>query len=106
MEKKLKVINSLIISAITAVIFITLITVIADLYSPTKNWLKNIFTHHWVGKGILASSLFIVLTFLFSLTPFSVNENKLIKNLWLLFAISLLGTLVIFSFYIYETFLI
>lgn len=104
MDKKLNIVNSLILSAAITVIFITLVTIVADLQPPLKNWLKNTFTHHWVGKGILAVAIFVVATFLFSFLPFQIEENKLSKKVWALFWISILGAFVIFGFYIYETF--
>jgi len=44
---------------IAAMIFVTAITIVSDLYLPLKDWLKNTHGHHWVGKGIWTVILFL-----------------------------------------------
>lgn len=105
-EKKTKVTFAVFAAVTLTIIFITVITVYADLYPPLKDWLKNSFTHHWIGKGVLSFLLFVSSVILFSTMPFRVTEEKLVKKIWLVFWTSLLGTIVIFSLYIYESFLV
>lgn len=105
MDKKIKITNSIIIGAIAAIIFVAAITVYADLQLSIKDWLKDSFTHHWIGKGILAGALFFAVSFLVFLFPKNWDEKTTYKLLWALIWFSIFGTLAIFSFFIYESFL-
>ncbi len=49
-------------SLIIAMIFVTAITILADLVPSIKDWLKNTHGHHWVGKGIWTVLLFTFFT--------------------------------------------
>ncbi len=88
-----------------AVIFITAITITADLYLPLKGWLKNVFSHHWVGKSILAGVVFLLFAVLS--WPFSkrADDEKITKALILLNWLLIIGSLAIFGFFIYEALL-
>ncbi|MEK7147166.1 MAG: hypothetical protein AAB772_02830 [Patescibacteria group bacterium] len=99
---KNKLINAFVISAIITLIFITAITVIADLKPPLKNWLKDNFNHHWIGKGVLSVILFTAITIIIALIPKKTAGLKLTSALLYLFWTTVLGTFVIFGFFIYE----
>lgn len=88
--------------AITAIVFITAITIAADLYSPLKDWLKENFSHHWIGKGILAIAAFLLAGFLKFLFGKTTNEIKIAKNLAVLNWLSIIGSLAILGFFIFE----
>lgn len=49
------------VAALT-IIFITALTIIAELHPPTKDWLQTTFTHHWIGKSVLALVVFGLLS--------------------------------------------
>lgn len=53
--------NSAVLATIVVIIFIALITVVSELLPSLKTWLKDIFGHHWVGKGILSALLWIII---------------------------------------------
>jgi len=99
---KLRILNSIIIGAIAAIIFITVITVVADLYLSLKDWLKNIFYHHWVGKGILAAIIFFISGILNFISNKNADEEKIAKNLNILIWASIIGSLMISIFFILE----
>ncbi|MEK7549223.1 MAG: hypothetical protein AAB496_01910 [Patescibacteria group bacterium] len=105
MDKKNKIIFSITIGAIAAVIFITAITVAADLYLPLKDWLKNNFHHHWVGKSVLAVAIFFAVSFFIKLLPINIDDNKTEKVLKLLFWLTIFGSLAIFGFFVWEALL-
>jgi preprotein translocase subunit SecY len=65
-EKRLKIIYSFTVSAIFTVIFIAIATVLSELYHPFKSWLAETFTHHWIGKGVLAVIVFLGMRFFYS----------------------------------------
>ncbi len=56
--------DSAILATAVVIIFISAITIAADLYSPLKDWLKETFSHHWIGKGIIASVLWMAIAVL------------------------------------------
>ena len=104
MEKKFKIVNSFIISAIITVVFITAITVLADLKPVLKEWLKDNFYHHWVGKGILASIILVVFGFLIYFFSPDAGSGKIKISATILFLTAILASLSILCFYIIETF--
>ncbi len=106
MNNKEKILNSFIVGAIASIVFITLITVAADIFPLLKDFLKINFYHHWIGKGVLAIFVFIIVYgFFFYSSRKKESRNKLSENLWTLVAVSALGTFSIFFFYIIETYL-
>ena len=104
MEKRLQLAQSVVIGAIVSIVFVSVVTVVADLVPPLKDWLKTTFTHHWIGKGALSVGLFIVTAFVLARVPMRATEKSLAKVLWMLFWAGLAGTLVIFAFYLWEAF--
>ena len=101
-NNKIKIIHSAVCGAIAAVIFIIVVTIVADVYLPLKDWLKNIFTHHWIGKSILSVVIFIVAGGISLILPIQPKEEKINKSLKILVWLLIVGVLAIFSFFIYE----
>lgn len=96
------------LGAAFAVSFIAGVTVTADLYLPLKNWLKLMFSHHWIGKGVLAGVIFVAVTIIFSFIPTPLVELRakiLARSTRNLVIVSCAGTLIIIAFFIYEAFL-
>lgn len=104
-NKKNKIINSFIASAIVVIIFIPISVILGELHKPFKDWLKNIFYHHWIGKGVIAIVIFYLLGFL-GYFKIKDNEDIIVKMLKVLFWITIVGTLAIISFYLYEYFIV
>ena len=105
---RFKIMRAITYAAAIAVIFITGVTVTADLYLPLKNWLKITFSHHWIGKGVLAGMLFIAASVILSLFPAPEDEMKiksLARSIGKLVIISIIGTIIITAFFYYEAFL-
>lgn len=104
-EKKIKFVFSVVIGAIGAIVFIVAITIIADLILPIKDWLKNVFSHHWVGKSVLS---FILFALFFVISYFSLAKpdiEKLKKRLYALIWLSIISPVLIFLFFIWEAFM-
>jgi hypothetical protein len=79
---------------------LAILVIAAELYAPFKNLLKNIFTHHWIGKGIIITIAFLAFGFILKGKE-SVGNIKDDKLAWY----STLGSLiVIFLFFIMEFF--
>lgn len=91
-------------SAIVSVVFITLLTVVADLYAPIKDLLKAAFTHHWVGKGILSVVLFFASLLVFYPLSKSDRETELSRLIRALAFTAYAGTFVLIAFFLLEAF--
>ncbi len=79
---------------------LTLMVIVADLYTPFKDALKGIFGHHWIGKGVITFAIFILVGFIFSNTQkigSTPVADAAYKSAWAGFAVILL-------FYLYEWF--
>lgn len=100
MEKNSQILNSAIFGTLVAILFITLITIAADLFIPIKDWLASVFSHHWLGKSILSLIVFGTVLMLAYFLPL----KNIVRLLRWLFWISLLGTLAIFGFFLLETY--
>lgn len=48
----------------TTIVTITALTIIAELYSPLKDMLTKIGSHHWIGKSLIAVVVFGVTAFI------------------------------------------
>jgi uncharacterized membrane protein len=111
-NKKNKLITSFTVSAIVAIVFITFATIFGELYKPFKNYLADTFSHHWIGKSIIAIAIFYALGFLEyfkskgDAVPAGRQEDVMIIALKILFWITVVGVLAISGFYLYEYFLV
>lgn len=93
--KKLRLIYSSSLAASLAVIFITTITIAAELDPPLKAWLTNFSGHHWVSKSILSLALYFVAFFLFYSAFRKVDALKIKTGLKLLIWLTVVGVLAI-----------
>jgi uncharacterized protein YacL len=103
-DKHFRTLYAFAISASVTVLSIAIITIWADLYAPLKDWLKAMFTHHWIGKSVLSAALFLILGGVIGLLVSKVDENKIATALWWLVGCSIIATLAIWGFYLIETF--
>jgi amino acid transporter len=100
-NKRNKIISSFGIAAVVAIAFIVFATIFGELYGPFKDWLKETFNHHWIGKGVIAIVIFYLLGFL-GICKMSNSEKAMTRMLNIVFWIALLGALSITGFYLYE----
>ncbi|MEM4389569.1 MAG: hypothetical protein QXG98_02820 [Candidatus Micrarchaeia archaeon] len=49
-------------AAILTILFIAVLTVVAELSAAAKEALKAAFGHHWIGKSVLAIAFFAVVS--------------------------------------------
>lgn len=101
---KLKIVSAAAMSAILAVFFVTVITVAAELWLPLKEWLRTMFTHHWVGKSILVIGLYLGRLALVFFIANGATLERLNKILRCLFWLAVAGTLILFGFFTAEAF--
>ncbi|MCR4328417.1 MAG: hypothetical protein NUV53_02755 [Patescibacteria group bacterium] len=102
MDKRLKIVNSFIAGAIAASVFIAVSTIGGELYKPFKDWLAGTFYHHWVGKGILAVAIFLLVAFLHGLIVKNSTEDRVRRHLFALLGILVFSSLSILLFFLYE----
>lgn len=102
-DKKLILISAFAIGAVIAIIFVTAAAIGGELYKPLKDWLAGTFSHHWIGKGIISLGIFYTLGLVLSVVM-KIQEGTMIRILYLLFWITVVGILSISGFYVYEAF--
>lgn len=99
-----KIVRAAIIGAISTLIFIVAITIMADLVPDIKDMLKNAFTHHWVGKSVLSVIFFILISMIAYFGITNPDDTTLPAMLRLLSCFAILGTMLIYGFFVYEAF--
>ena len=92
--------NAAILSAIITIIYITVVTIIAELYPSLKVFLANTFSHHWIGKSITAILIFAIFVGLFLIFKPKIKPTFLLN---LLTAVSVLSGFIILAFFTWET---
>jgi len=102
MEHQTSLIKGVIASAIFTIIFIMAITIIVELVPPIKDWLKSTFTHHWIGKGVLATGLFTLIAVLGSFYAKKEDWDEVAQYLNWLTVTTILGGGAILLFFIWE----
>ena len=95
--------NSIILASLLTIIYITVVTIAGELFLPLKESLKNVFSHHWIGKSITSFIFFFILLLLLSIISPKANVKKTILFLKLLIAVSVASSLVIFGFFVSTT---
>ena len=102
MRDKQSILSAIIISAILTIVVIVLLTVCGELDAGFKGWLTQTFSHHWIGKSIISTLVFLV-----SMPIFYVLRLKKISTIfliWLLVAVANLSFGVLLAFFFFETF--
>jgi len=97
-----KLVNGILLGAIGAVILVTLLTIIGDLYAPLKNLLKDAHYHHWVGKGVWAAVLFVIIVFGYILGAKNSNKKITDKLLKILSCVAIISAVALILFFVYE----
>lgn len=103
-NKKNQLANAVILSTISTVVFVTVVTIVGDLYHPLKDWLKEVFTHHWIGKGVLGALIYVALTGIIMYMPFTGDKEALQQRVKWLVIVATICVAVLFLFFIYEAF--
>ena len=96
---KLKLIYSSSIASSLAIIFVTAITIIAELNAPVKDWLKSLSGHHWTSKGILSFSLYVIAILVIYGTTRKIDYRKLKDGLWVAIGTTILGFIILLVFF-------
>lgn len=90
-------------AATVAVVLVAVLTVAADLVPALKDWLKSTFSHHWIGKGVLALIAFVLVLGIASPLTKNASAQRLEKWVNILTLTTVICSLVIIGFFILET---
>lgn len=96
---KPKLIISSAYAAIITIVFVVVITILAELSVPLKDWLKNFSGHHWTSKSIFSVLLYAVATMVLYLSPQKHSDDRLKRILGSLLVFTILGTIIITLFF-------
>ena len=96
---KPKLITASAYAAITAIVFVVVITVWAELSAPLKDWLKNFSGHHWTSKSIFSAAVYAVVTLVFYASLRGAGESTVRRLLILLLWSVVLGTSILTLFF-------
>jgi hypothetical protein len=77
-------------------LYITLATIIGELYKPFKASLASLTGHHWISKGVTALIIFIVLTYLLG----NINEKNDLAPIKEVFTTTIIYSIVMVAFFI------
>lgn len=89
-------------AAIVSIIFVTVITLGAELSAPFKAWLAGITGHHWVTKSIGTLVVYAIAYPIVYATHRNPTDKSVEWHLWALFAITLVGIATITLFYFWH----
>ena len=81
------------LATLVVMLFITSLTIAAEISPALKDWLKVSFSHHWVGKSVLAIALFALISF------FGPVIDRATLQHWLL-PVLVLSTVSLFVFFV------
>ncbi len=95
----MKRIRSMSFATSITVIAITLVTVFAELSEGFKNVLKAITGHHWITKSLLSVIIFFGVYFFVKRSDDKVDA---LAESWKVIWITLLASLVLFGFFLWE----
>lgn len=101
-EKILRLTKASLEGVILVSILIASLTIGGELYSPLKDFLKNTFMHHWLGKSYLSVALFLLILFV---RFFSKSDlKKISRTVYLAVVFSLVSSLSMMGFFVAHTF--
>lgn len=96
-KPKLIIASSL--STTLTVIFVTIITIVAELTPSFKDFLKSLSGHHWTTKSIMSVIFYIAVTTLLYLVFRNVDARKVATYIALATWTTVLGILALLLFY-------
>ena len=96
---KIRLVYASSIASLINAIFVTAVTIAAELNTPLKDWLKELSGHHWTSKSILSIALYIITLLLIYAILQDISSRK-VRNAvvfatWSAFA----GSILIFAFF-------
>lgn len=100
---KLRKVYGALLGSSFSIVFIAFSTIYGEFNHVFKDWLKETFFHHWIGKGVIAVIIFLILWPLISIIVKHVDYKKIEWAIYLLSWLTILGTIAILAFFIIHT---
>lgn len=100
--KNENIVKSVMLGAFMVVMYVVIATIVGELYKPYKNFLTDLHYHHWVGKGVWAIVIFIIVfavSYLTTKNKNNINSTKMISALSYMLGV---GTIILTLFFTYE----
>ena len=88
------------VGSIFSSLLFSLLTIVGEEWAPLKDWLKNTFTHHWLGKGALAIAAFSIITLW---QEYVCSGERAAQMIWYAVASALLSTVALIGFFVLHT---
>lgn len=97
---KPKLIISSACAAVITIAFVVVITVLAELSAPLKDWLKNFSGHHWTTKSIFSALIYaLAVIILYWWLPHNPNPERIRRKIICLLVFTALGVIILTVFY-------
>lgn len=87
-------------AASLSMIFVVVITIVAELNKPIKDFLQAMTGHHWVSKGVLAVLIFCLSYF--AIRPLYKNDEFSMKDLIEILAVTIVGGILLLGFFVWH----
>ena len=96
---KPKLIYASALSATLTAIFVTALTIVAELNPSLKSWLANLSGHHWTSKSWLSLGLYLISFALCYIIEHRVDARKVGISLSLAICSAILGIIILLLFF-------
>ncbi|MEK6915787.1 MAG: hypothetical protein AABW89_04575 [Nanoarchaeota archaeon] len=87
-------------ATLLTMLFVTSITIVAEISSSLKDGLKAMTGHHWVSKGVLSLALFGFLLWVLSVKGTSSEEVR--KEVRFTFWFTIILSFILFAFFLWH----
>ncbi|OGF57049.1 MAG: hypothetical protein A2Z21_10295 [Candidatus Fraserbacteria bacterium RBG_16_55_9] len=86
------------VANILTVISIVVLTIVAELFPPVKEFLNRLTGHHWITKGLLALAVFSITAGIGALVRREESRDPLGWS-WFAGTVAFVGVIVLFLFF-------
>ena len=100
-DKKIQKIQAATEGVAVVAVLLAVLTIGGELWAPLKNTLKDIFTHHWLGKSALSIIFFAVIFLIRS--NMHADATRLPRKIYLAIWLSIFSAFAMTAFFIAHT---
>lgn len=97
----MKFLQAAAVGSMVASVLIAALTIVGEEWAPLKDWLKNTFTHHWLGKSVLSIVAFSLVTLW---QGHVCSGEKATQAMWYAVVAALLSAAAMIGFFILHAF--
>lgn len=96
---KFKLVKSSAYAAVLTIVFVTVLTIWAELSLPIKDGLKSISGHHWTTKSIFSVLFFIVIFLKLNYFSKTASAEDVRESLYALITFTIVGIFALTLFF-------